>query len=83
MATVSTRNSTVWVKWEAIVVHLGVVSRGAKRGGNEAVQSKWEWEWEWVCAVEGGKSVCVWFIYDGGDHMSGVFCVCVPVHVVL
>ena len=23
-----------------------VVSRGAKRGGNEAVQSKWEWEWE-------------------------------------
>ena len=47
MATVSTRNSTVWVKWEAIVVHLDVVSqRGAKRGGNEAVQSKWEWEWD-------------------------------------
>ena len=48
MATVSTRNSTVkWVKWEAIVVHLGVESqRGAKRGGNEAVQSKGEWEWE-------------------------------------
>ena len=47
MATVSTRNSTVWVtKWEAIVVHLDVVSRGAKRGGNEGVQSKWEWEWD-------------------------------------
>ena len=27
MATVSTRNSTVWVKWEPIVVHLGVVSQ--------------------------------------------------------
>ena len=46
MATVLTRNSTVWVKWEAIVVHLDVVSRGAKRGGNKGVQSKWEWEWD-------------------------------------
>ena len=27
-------------------------------------------------AVEGGKSVCVWFVYDEGDLMS-CWCVCI------
>ena len=36
-----------------------------------------------MCAVDGWKSAYVWFVYDGGDHMSHVLCVHVPVHVVL
>ena len=30
--------------------------------------------------MEAGKSVCVWFVYDGGaDHVSHVLCVSVYV----